>query len=185
MSGVLKIRDASGNFVPINAIRGASAYEQAVSGGFKGSEEDFIRILNGYLGGVEARHLADTNNPHNVTAEQVGAVPEVYEYSEDLNNELMQGGDKMTICAYTSSTRNSPYSEGTSNYSQGMVITNAYSGQCATQICIPAGEPHIYIRNLGNGSAGKWVELYSELESKIALLESNVEYIAKMTGVEL
>ena len=47
---VLKIRDENGNFIPINAIRGEngkSAYEQAKEGGYKGTEEEFIAMLNG------------------------------------------------------------------------------------------------------------------------------------------
>lgn len=91
MSNILKIRDENGNFVGIPSIKGdngKSAYEQAVEGGYKGTEEEFIQIL-GNLGGVFALQLADTidaeehieehisdkNNPHGVTAAQVGALP--------------------------------------------------------------------------------------------------------------
>lgn len=87
MSNVLNIRDKDGNFVAIPAISGAdgkSAYEQAVEGGFAGTEEEFIQIL-GSLGGVFAlqladtidaeEHIADKNNPHGVTAAQVRALP--------------------------------------------------------------------------------------------------------------
>lgn len=82
---VLYIRDKDGNFVPINTIRGASAYEQAKMGGYQGTEEEFIQIL-GSLGNVSAvqltgddsiteEHIANKNNPHGVTAAQVGALP--------------------------------------------------------------------------------------------------------------
>ena len=85
MSNILKIRDENGNFVGIPSIKGdngKSAYEQAVEGGFAGTEEEFMQIL-GNLGGVFALQLADTidaeehisdkNNPHGVTVEQIGA----------------------------------------------------------------------------------------------------------------
>ena len=72
---VLKIRDADGNFIPIKTIRGEdgkSAYEQAVAGGYKASEEEFIALLNGLTASEDADHYADFNNPHKVTKEQLG-----------------------------------------------------------------------------------------------------------------
>lgn len=86
MSNVLKIRDENGNFIGIPAITGTpgkSAYEQAVEGGYPGTEEEFIQTL-ATLAGVSAIQLADANdyeehiedkeNPHKVTAEQAGAL---------------------------------------------------------------------------------------------------------------
>lgn len=80
---VLKIRDGNGNLVPIPAIRGErgkSAYEQAKEGGYQGTEEEFIAILNGFINpvspvDVDPSHIDDKNNPHKVTAEQTGALP--------------------------------------------------------------------------------------------------------------
>ena len=80
---VLYIRDKDGNFIQIPSIKGAdgkSAYEQAVEGGFIGTEEEFIAILNGILNitspaSLELSHFDDRNNPHKVTAEQTGALP--------------------------------------------------------------------------------------------------------------
>jgi len=63
LSSILKVRDENGNFIDIPAIKGddgKSAYELAVEGGYKGSEEDFIATLNASLS--------------EVTAEQIGAV---------------------------------------------------------------------------------------------------------------
>lgn len=86
MGNALKIRDKDGNFVGIPAISGAdgkSAYQYAVDGGFQGTEEDFMMLL-GALGGNPAQvsvlddyeeHLGAKNNPHKVTAAQVGALP--------------------------------------------------------------------------------------------------------------
>lgn len=77
---ILYARDDNGNFVPIPAICGESAYEMAVRGGYQGTEADFIAFLNGNISGVmptglEPNHTDDKNNPHNVTAKQVGALP--------------------------------------------------------------------------------------------------------------
>lgn len=80
---VLKIRGGNGNFIPIKSIKGESAYEQAKAGGYLGTEEEFIQALAS-LGGEYAlqtindgydEHIDDRNNPHKVTAEQVGALP--------------------------------------------------------------------------------------------------------------
>lgn len=73
---ILKIRDENGNFIPINAIRGdkgKSAYEQAKDGGYTGTEEAFIALLNGLTATVDAQHYANLNNPHGVTCSQIGA----------------------------------------------------------------------------------------------------------------
>lgn len=72
---ILKIRDENGNFIPIPAIRGAngkSAFEQAKEGGYIGTEEAFIALLNGLTATGDADHYADFNNPHRVTKEQIG-----------------------------------------------------------------------------------------------------------------
>ncbi len=99
MKGVLYIRDKTGNFIPIPAIKGAkgdkgdageSAYTVAVANGYEGTEEEFNNALanlaeavnaafdaSDRVGDVEAvldGHTTDLNNPHKVTAEQVGAV---------------------------------------------------------------------------------------------------------------
>lgn len=82
----VQIRNENGVFIPIRTIRGAegkSAYKQAKEGGYTGTEEEFVQIL-GSLGNINAvqatdvgnaceEHIANRSNPHNVTAEQVGA----------------------------------------------------------------------------------------------------------------
>ena len=47
---ILYIRGANGDFIPIRTIKGnvgKSAYEQAQEGGYEGTEEEFIALLNG------------------------------------------------------------------------------------------------------------------------------------------
>lgn len=84
---ILRIKDENGNFVSVPAIQGEdgkSAYEQAVEGGYKGTEEEFIQTLANLGGGNPVQladnaeyeeHIANKNNPHGVTAAQVGALP--------------------------------------------------------------------------------------------------------------
>lgn len=71
---VLQIRGENGEFKPIVAIKGEagdSAYEQAKQGGFNGTKEEFIAILNGLISSADATHYANFNNPHKVTKAQL------------------------------------------------------------------------------------------------------------------
>ena len=245
---VLKIKDAKGNPIPINAIRGEKgkdAYEQAKDGGYTGTVEQFIALLNGLTATADANHYANLDNPHQVTAEQVGAlpitggylegglgfvgeggestsefeqnsdyatiirnrvndistvlaftndskvdmsdvlklwfangngysiygehnkpsssdvgaIPEKYYASDDLNTELQQGGSKMNVCSYHSETLNTPYKEGLTVFAHGMVITNAYDSNYGTQLCMPSGEDAIYVRRLNGSGISQWVKL--------------------------
>ena len=88
MSGILKIKDENGNWIDIPAIKGEdgkSAYDQAVEGGFAGTEQEFIQLLSSIgamqvqLAGLDDEepsqietHIADKSNPHQVTKVQVG-----------------------------------------------------------------------------------------------------------------
>ena len=82
---VLKIKDANGNLIPINAIRGEagangkSAYEQAKDGGYKGTEAEFINLLNGLTG--KEISLEDTTL--------------TYEEASELEN--LTSGEKLSI----------------------------------------------------------------------------------------
>lgn len=161
---ILQIRDENGNFIPIPAIKGTdgkSAYEQAVEGGYKGTEAEFIAMLNGLTNSEDAAHYADFNNPHKVTAEQVGAIPILYPTSTDLNTELTRGGNRSTIHCYYEITLNTPYKEGKTDCTHGMVITNAHSESYGTQLCMPSGEDAIYVRRLNGGGISEWVKMVS------------------------
>ena len=93
------------------------------------------------------------------TASDVGAIPEAYYASDDLDTELQQGGSKMKVCSYHSGTLNTPYAEGLTVFAHGMVITNAYDLNYGTQLCMPSGEDSIYVRRLNGGGISKWVKM--------------------------
>lgn len=193
---ILQIRDENGNFIPIPALQGKdgkSAYEQAKEGGFTGTEEEFIQIL-GSLGGINAlqlaeldeeiaellaAHLENKNNPHNVLAEQTGAISIHYPTSSDLNTDLAKGDNTVTICCYYGDTLNTPYKEGKTACTHGMVMTNAHSSQYGTQLCMPSGEDSIYVRRLNGGGISQWVKLanYEQLNSLISELSLVSGYI--------
>lgn len=73
--------EESGEYVPLQAIKGEdgtdgkSAYELAKEGGYTGTEAEFIALLNGLTSSENGEHYKDLNNPHKVTAAQVGALP--------------------------------------------------------------------------------------------------------------
>lgn len=72
---VLNIRDENGKFIPIPSIRGESgksAYEQAKEGGFIGTEQEFIAILNGLTS--DARPLDDIVDEYSENAVQNRAI---------------------------------------------------------------------------------------------------------------
>lgn len=184
---ILKIRDENGNFVPIPALQGSdgkSAYDQAKEGGYTGTEEEFIAFLNGLLNPIEVvseepSHYTDYNNPHKVTAAQVGALPELYYSTYDLNTELQQGGGKVRVCCYNEFTQNTPYTEGLTDCTHGMVITNAFSSDYSTQICTPSGEDSIYIRRINGSGISRWVKMASieQVNTLISELSSVSAYI--------
>lgn len=159
---ILSIKDRNGNPIPIPAIKGEkgkSAYEQAKEGGYIGTEEEFIAMLNGLTASEAADHYSDFKNPHKVTAAQTGAVPETYYASDNLDTELQQGGNKITVCNYHSGTLNTPYKEELTVFAHGMVITNAHSNQYGTQLCLPSGEDAVYVRRLNGQGISKWVKI--------------------------
>ena len=182
---ILRIRDENRKFIPINAIKGddgKSAYELAQEGGYKGTLEDFIAILNGLTSTEDANHYANFNNPHLVTAEQVGAIPKWYYESSDLNNEISQGGAKMTVCCYNNLTLNTPYKENITPYTHGMVITNSYDVFYGTQMCLPSGEDAVYVRRLDGNGISEWLRLADDnqirtLQAEIALVSQEVARI--------
>lgn len=159
---VLYLRDGNGNFVPIPAIKGdngKSAYEQAKEGGYTGTEAEFIAFLNGMTSSEDAAHYSDFNNPHNVTAEQVGAIPEIYYASDDLDQELHYGESKMIVCSYHSGTLHTPYQQNLTDCAHGMVITNAFTEEYGTQLCMPSGSSAIFVRELNGGYVTSWEKL--------------------------
>lgn len=90
---ILQVRDKDGNFIPITVIQGEagkSAYAQAVEGGYKGTEEEFIAFLNGLINPVPAPvslddeviteiqnalndHISNKDNPHETEAADINA----------------------------------------------------------------------------------------------------------------
>ena len=85
MGNILKIRDGNGKFIDIDVIRGAngkSAYEQALEGGYVGTEEDFAKAMVDLP--TVIGHTTNKNNPHNITASDIGAAPAYIYDTTDL-----------------------------------------------------------------------------------------------------
>ena len=75
---ILKIRDADGNVQEILAIKGEDGKDYVLTEADK--QEIANIILSSMVSTVDTGavndHIADKNNPHSVTAEQVGARPD-------------------------------------------------------------------------------------------------------------
>lgn len=154
MSGVLKIRGKGGNFISINTIKGDkgdSVYEYVGELGYDRTEEELGHVLMDLL---------------NYRCS--------YYVSDDLNNEMIQGGHKVRICSYESRTLNSPYSEGASIFAHGVVITNSYTDIYGTQICIPSGDTNMYMRRSNKQGITKWSKVLTNNDVKIDLLWENL-----------
>lgn len=74
-------KKVAGNGKP--GLPGKSAYQAAQEGGYTGTEAEFNAKMagamteedvQGIIGGSLAAHIANKNNPHNVTASQIGAI---------------------------------------------------------------------------------------------------------------
>lgn len=96
---VLRIRDENGNFVDIPAIKGGkgepgkdgkSAYQHALDGGYTGTEQEFNAMI-GSLSPDDLQtymeHLFFKDNPHKVTAAQVGSL-KIYNSFAAMNTDL-------------------------------------------------------------------------------------------------
>lgn len=70
---IVKIRDANGNVQEVLAIKGEDGKDYVLTEADKKEIADMINAGSGDSAEVIA-HLTDTNNPHGVTAEQIGAV---------------------------------------------------------------------------------------------------------------
>lgn len=167
---VLFIRDKDGNFQPIHLVRGAGAYDLAKAGGYEGTEEEFVAVLNGVTVSETAGHISKTNNPHKVTAKQVGAIPEAYPVSTDLDTELTAGGNKITVSSYNGNTKNTPRSEDKTDYAHGVVITNSHTdgngNKYGVQLCMPSGDNQMYIRRTNKMGITEWYTIYNSEEMK-------------------
>jgi len=71
---ILQIRGENGNFIPINALNGKSAYEQAKEGGYTGTEGEFIAFLNGVLNESKVNDDGGYSNGQNATTTAGGAI---------------------------------------------------------------------------------------------------------------
>lgn len=137
---ILRIRDENGDFQEIPYIKGTdgkTAYEIALENGYKGTEEEF------------ADSLCD-----------------VYKTSKDLDTELKQGGSKFITSGYNVNTLNTPYKKGLTTFPMGIVITDAYSEVCSTQICIPTGDCNVFARTLNGNGISEWEKIAGKYEKE-------------------
>ena len=127
---VLYIRDKNGNFIPIPSIKGAdgkSAYEQAKDGGYTGTEEEFISILNGTAG--DGAHFNNYSNPHKVTAAQAGAIPITNAKSAQFDMDaIFTSGAHFAYYDTNVNTLGTPYKHGVTDLTAAVILSYSNGG---------------------------------------------------------
>ena len=118
----------------------------------------------------DAAH-SDIRNSIPTKASDIGAWAESAPVSEDCNVDIQSATGTVFIKRYGTidanrSTLNSPHSAGLTTYSQGVVITYAYSAAYGTQIAF-AG-PYMFTRNYVEGAISNWFIQYSDLNKPTA-----------------
>lgn len=94
-------------------LPGKDAYTAATEAGYTGTETEFNTALSGVPG-----HIASTNNPHGVTAAQIGAVPT----SRTVNNKALSADITLTA----SDVNAAPVSHASSTTAYGAASTSMY-----------------------------------------------------------
>ena len=169
----LKDKLVSGTGAP-----GKSAYEAAKAGGYTGTEAEFNHTLTNMSG-----HISSTDNPHNVTAAQVGALPDttsiptaLSDLSEDSTHRVVTDEEKATWNAKADVplkpedkpylTFNSPNSftlavgdatkhwDGTLEYSTDETTWSTWDGTTTLSSVDKDGEHVLYLRGTGNTVIG-------------------------------
>ena len=108
---------------------GKSAYQSAIEGGYSGTEAAF----NTNLGQMDsfAAHLGRTDNPHSVTAEQVGAAPT----SRTVNGKALSAD--ISLSAADVGAAASSHSHGAGDITSGVTNNTSTSGSIAGSTNLP------------------------------------------------
>ena len=106
------------------------------------------------------QHAIGGDDP--ITPEMIGAWAERAPVSNDCNIDIQAANGKVFVRKYgtidsKTSTLNTPYTEGVTTYSQGVVITYAYSSSYGTQVAFAGGK--VFVRKFVSGTIDKWSEL--------------------------
>jgi len=89
-----------------------------------------------------------------LTAADVGALAESVPVCADCDAEIKAGGTKTTLKRQTADTLNSPYKAGLTSYSQGLILTYAFSSAHGIQYAFPGGS--IFMRSYSSSAVGEW-----------------------------
>lgn len=109
------------------------------------------------------RYLADKDHTH--TATDVGAILNSLPLITDANTSIADSNPTgIKIERWSKTTLNTPYTQGLTTRSDGVVITSVIKGSFATQIAFPIGGRGLYIRPNIVGSIYAWSE-YGDFKS--------------------
>ena len=150
---ILYIKNKDGKFVPIKAIKGKdgkSAYELAVEGGFIGTYEEFCQALSELTPNTE--HTENKNNPHDVTAAQVGAIPIIQASDATYNmDDILTSGKHFALYNTVSATLGTPSKYGVTSLSSAAIFSYS-NGSYGYQLAFMAGSiPYMRTYHKDNG----------------------------------
>ena len=94
---ILRVRDAYGNVHDISCIKGKSAYEYAVDGGYSGTESEFAEKMAAELpNALQVQFTLDSNN--NITSDKtISEILEAYDNGQYVNGFLTNDSSVLLV----------------------------------------------------------------------------------------
>lgn len=106
---------------------------------------------------------SDANKP---MPDDIGALAKAAEYTSDANIQLSAGATlgvvDVLIHRYNENTLHTPYTDGLADFKVGVIITNAYLPDYASQVCIPTSSNMCFIRSVNNGNMSEWTAIATQ-----------------------
>lgn len=106
-------------------------------------------------------HTGNKENPHGVTAAQVGALELVNAAGMNLDT-ILTSGIHYKIYRINDTTEKTPFTEGVSARKYGLVLSYASSAAYGHQFAMLAGAECLFHRTNVNGTISQWSQIYSQ-----------------------
>ena len=99
---------------------------------------------------------------HTHTASDIGALPYIDARGADYDMDaILASGTHYNAYRYNNLTLGTPYADGVSSYSSGLIISCAVSTGSGKQVAYANGEDCTYERAMKNGVVGDWYATYN------------------------
>lgn len=116
--------------------------------------------LTNYATTADLSNKSDTDHTH--TAADVGALPYIDARGEEYDMDvILASGTHYNTYRYNNTTLHTPYTDGLSSYSSGLIVSCAVGTGSGKQIAYANGEDCIYERSMKSGVVGSWCVGYN------------------------